>query len=169
MKLLLLDFDGVMTNGTKAYGRDGKCRHKVTADIDWTAIKLFIAKGWQVAFISSDEFNKQLCHDRGIHFIYSRNENGTIDKPSKLPQIIHDYGLSSVADIVYCGDDATDWPIMKIIKEGGGRIFSPMNASGFIKKNTEPLCCNGGNGAIEDLFYVLFGDPTEDDIMKVQY
>jgi 3-deoxy-D-manno-octulosonate 8-phosphate phosphatase KdsC-like HAD superfamily phosphatase len=168
-KLLLLDFDGVMTDGTKAYSSDGKCVSKSTADIDWTALKLFIAKGWKIAFISSDKFNERLCHDRGFHMYNSRHSDGTIDKAGMLKGIMFDYGVESVADIVYCGDDASDWPIMKAIKSGGGRIFSPGNAIHFISINSESLQTKGGNGFIVAVFHKLFGLPSETNIMRVQY
>jgi 3-deoxy-D-manno-octulosonate 8-phosphate phosphatase KdsC-like HAD superfamily phosphatase len=170
-KLLLLDFDGVMTDGTKAYSSDGKCVSKSTADIDWTALKLFIAKGWKVAFISSDKFNERLCHDRGFHMYNSRHSDGTIDKAGMLKEIMLDYGVESVADVVYCGDDATDWPIMKAVKAGRGRVFSPKNASLFIFVNTESMSTRpcGGHGFMDRVLHEIFGDISESDIMRVQY
>ena len=43
IKLVILDVDGVMTDGTKYYDRDGKVVLKVFCDKDWTAIKRFRA------------------------------------------------------------------------------------------------------------------------------
>lgn len=168
-KLLLLDFDGVMTDGTKAYSSDGKCVSKSTADIDWTALKLFIAKGWKVAFISSDTFNRGQCDSRGIHMYNSRHSDGSIDKAGMLPEILRDYNVDHLSDIVYCGDDASDWPIMKAIKTSGGRIFSPKNASRFISISSENLQTEGGHGFIVSVYHRLFGLPSEIDIMRVQY
>ena len=43
IKLVILDVDGVMTDGKKYYDRDGKVVIKNFCDKDWTAIKRFRA------------------------------------------------------------------------------------------------------------------------------
>ena len=43
IKLIILDVDGVMTDGKKYYDRDGKVVLKNFCDKDWTAIKRFRA------------------------------------------------------------------------------------------------------------------------------
>ena len=48
IKLLILDVDGVMTNGTKYYDREGTVKLKTFCDKDWTAIKRFRAIGIDV-------------------------------------------------------------------------------------------------------------------------
>ena len=53
--LLVLDIDGVMTDGTKAYGRNGRAFSKRYCDRDFTAIKRFKAAGVEVVFLSGDK------------------------------------------------------------------------------------------------------------------
>lgn len=50
MKLLILDIDGVMTNGTKVYDDDHNVLSKSYNDKDFTAIKIFKQMGIDVCF-----------------------------------------------------------------------------------------------------------------------
>ncbi len=53
MMLLILDVDGVMTDGTKFYDLKGEVSHKRYCDLDFTAIKRFKEIGWSVCFVSA--------------------------------------------------------------------------------------------------------------------
>ena len=65
IKLLILDIDGVMTDGTKLYGLDGLTMGKRYCDRDFTAIKQFKASGVQVCFLSGDDkVNEQMAKTR---------------------------------------------------------------------------------------------------------
>ena len=48
IKLLILDIDGVLTDGTKVYDREHNPIHKTFRCKDFTAIKRFIAAGVKV-------------------------------------------------------------------------------------------------------------------------
>lgn len=50
IKLLILDVDGVLTNGKKYYGENGLGRLKNFCDKDFTAIKRIKAAGVNVCF-----------------------------------------------------------------------------------------------------------------------
>ena len=72
IKLLLLDIDGVMTDGTKLYGLDGLTMGKRYCDRDFTAIKAFKAVGVKVCFLSGDDKgNKAMAENRKIDFYLS--------------------------------------------------------------------------------------------------
>ena len=51
IKLVILDVDGVLTDGKKYYNRDGDVVMKTFCDKDWTAIKRFKALGIKVLFL----------------------------------------------------------------------------------------------------------------------
>ena len=61
IKLLILDVDGVLTDGKKYYNRDGDVVMKTFCDKDWTAIKRFKALGIKVLFLSGDPFNEKIA------------------------------------------------------------------------------------------------------------
>ena len=78
IKLLILDIDGVMTDGTKLYGLDGLTMGKRYCDRDFTSIKQFKAAGVQVCFLSGDDkVNEQMAKNRKTDFYYSRGREKT--------------------------------------------------------------------------------------------
>ena len=69
MKLLILDVDGVLTSGLKAYDTSGAVISKEFGDRDFTAIKEFFCAGIQVVFLSGDQqVNSQIAQSRRIPF-----------------------------------------------------------------------------------------------------
>lgn len=107
--VLICDIDGVMTNG-KMYDLDGKVIGKQYCDLDFTAIKRFMAAGIKVCFLSGDlKVNEAMAKTRKIDFFH--NQPGT-DKVDVLPQIRECYGTDRLA---YVGDDYYDIQIMRSI------------------------------------------------------
>ncbi len=168
--LLILDVDGVLTDGTKIYGPDGSVIGKRFADHDFTAIKCFKENGWGVVFLSADRnINEAVAKDRGIPFHYSRDDDGTIDKVKWYHTLKTAYGVYP-RDIVYVGDDLLDLPVMREVVAAGGRAFYPKNAVPQfrrIKHGVKPLAQelqqSGGAGvvmALYDLLYQQFTIPS---------
>ena len=58
IKLLILDVDGVLTDGKKHYDKEGNTISKVFCDKDWTALKLLKVVGIKTILITGDPFNK---------------------------------------------------------------------------------------------------------------
>jgi 3-deoxy-D-manno-octulosonate 8-phosphate phosphatase KdsC-like HAD superfamily phosphatase len=74
IKLIILDVDGIMTDGKKYYGQDGSVYLKSFCDKDWTSIKRFKSLGINVIFLSGDEnINKLVADNRNIDFYLSRS------------------------------------------------------------------------------------------------
>ena len=63
LKLLILDIDGVLTDGTKDYDVDHKPVYKKFMCKDFTAIKRFMAAGVKVIMISGDNYNKTILEN----------------------------------------------------------------------------------------------------------
>jgi 3-deoxy-D-manno-octulosonate 8-phosphate phosphatase (KDO 8-P phosphatase) len=139
--LLIIDIDGVMTDGTKIYDRDGKVFGKKFCDRDFTAIKRLKASGIEVCFLSGDlNVNKEMAESRKIDFFH--NPPGT-DKEEILPQIKDKYKTDNIA---YVGDDYYDIAIMKSVKLSFCTYDSPCivkRAASFI------LPIESGRGVIE--------------------
>ncbi len=57
-RLLILDVDGVLTDGTKVYDKDHNVLSKRFMCKDFSAIKRFIAAGIKVVMISGDSWNR---------------------------------------------------------------------------------------------------------------
>ena len=54
IKLLILDVDGVLTDGKKYYDNTGLAKYKTFCDKDFSAIKKFKSAGVEVIFLSGE-------------------------------------------------------------------------------------------------------------------
>ena len=76
IKLVILDIDGILTDGRKYYGLDGIPFAKTYCDKDFTAIKRLRGAGVKVCFLSGDErVNKTMAINRNIDFYSARGKD----------------------------------------------------------------------------------------------
>ena len=115
IKLLILDVDGVLTDGKKYYNRDGEVVMKTFCDKDWTAIKRFKAIGINVIFLTGDPFNEIIAKNRNIDCIVNRKDGTHTDKGDYLKNICKDYKVKP-EEIAFVGDDIFDLGIMQKVK-----------------------------------------------------
>ena len=149
MMLLILDIDGVMTDGTKFYDLKGEVSHKRYCDLDFTAIKRFKEIGWSVCFVSADKtVNEAMAKRRRIDFYYSRQPDGSIDKSLILPDIMSRYRIKTFDEIVYVGDDVHDLTIMRL----AGRSFCVLNSPYVVRKEIQTLPVFSGQGVMKTLY-----------------
>jgi len=147
MKLLILDIDGVLTDGKKYYSASG-VELKQFNDKDFTAIKRFIAAGVKVIFLSGDEnINKQMAQNRNIPFYFAR-KNKLLSKAAFIAEFEAEFDIKK-NDMAYVGDDLFDLDIIQELK----LTFCPLDAINDIKENClHILNKNGGDGVIADLY-----------------
>tara|TARA_E500000081_G_C5918097_1_gene255126 strand:+ start:89 stop:631 length:543 start_codon:yes stop_codon:yes gene_type:complete len=150
IKLLILDVDGVLTNGRKYYDNSGKVILKSFCDKDWTAIKLFKVQGIKVIIISGDPFNKFIEKTRDIKTIINRDSNNHKDKADYLDEILKDNQISS-EEVCFVGDDIFDIGLMKKIKHS----FCPKDSPKIVKENCNVLENSGGDNVIFNLYETL--------------
>lgn len=147
--LLILDIDGVMTDGTKTYGLDGQVLSKAFYDQDFTAIKRFKAKGLSVCFLSGDKrVNENICKHRKIDFFHPQKGK---DKSEYLNFLCQTYNASP-HNTAYVGDDIYDLQIMKNVKYA----FCPSDAVSdvleFCDTKGTILQSKGGCGVVKELY-----------------
>jgi YrbI family 3-deoxy-D-manno-octulosonate 8-phosphate phosphatase len=153
--LLILDIDGVLTNGRKSYKNDGAILAKEFNDKDFTAIKRFLAQGVKVIFLSGDKnVNEAMSEIRGIDFYYAKNQFGNIDKGEMLSALKEKYEANLTA---YVGDDYYDLSIIERVDFS----FCPNDATQDVKQAVDKvLKSNGGEGVIAELFdYTMRFEP----------
>jgi YrbI family 3-deoxy-D-manno-octulosonate 8-phosphate phosphatase len=145
IKLLILDIDGVMTDGTKVYGLDGLTIGKRYCDRDFTAIKQFKASGVQVCFLSGDDkVNEQMAKNRKTDFYYSRGK----EKTDFLSEFEKTYNCS-IGEMAYVGDDIFDIPIMEKV----GYSYCPMDVPEVVKDvSTWTIRRKCGDNVIAELY-----------------
>lgn len=151
--LLIIDIDGVMTDGTKIYDREGKVFGKKYCDLDFTAIKRFMSAGIQVCFLSGDQIvNKAMAETRKISFYH--NKPGT-DKADMLSSLTNEYGAKITA---YVGDDYYDLGIIDSVD----CPFCPKNSPAAVKRSATVIDVDAGKGVIAGLY-----DKVEDKIKYI--
>lgn len=141
--LLILDIDGVMTD-SKVYDANGKVFGKAYCDLDFTAIKRFLAAGVKVCFLSGDmTVNKAMAETRKIDFFH--NMPG-VDKAELFYKIKEHYNAKTVA---YVGDDYYDIGIMSLANIACCPASSPKAVRKAANKliNVQP-----GKGVIAGLY-----------------
>jgi 3-deoxy-D-manno-octulosonate 8-phosphate phosphatase (KDO 8-P phosphatase) len=152
IELVILDIDGVMTDGTKVYDRDGKVIAKRFNDKDFTAIKQLKAAGVKVCFLSGDDnVNKKVAEDRNIDFFHSRDEKGNLNKAIFIQILSEKYNVNP-DNMVYVGDDYFDLEIIKELDY----TFCPADAVSEVQDEVYMLLGRrGGEGVIVSLVDTL--------------
>ena len=148
IEMLVLDVDGVLTDGTKVYD----CNHDVLSKRffckDFTAIKRFIAAGVKVIMISGDNFNSTMANKRNIDFYCSRGSDLSLDKSRFLDMFENKYGVKK-EKMAFVGDDYFDLSMFKSLNT----TFCPADAPDTIKQSASyVLNSNGGTGVLVELY-----------------
>ena len=150
IKLVILDIDGVLTDGRKTYDINGDVISKTYCDKDFTAIKRLRAAGVEVCFLSGDNrINEPMAKNRNIDFYYARGK----DKADFVKEFARIYKVSP-SDMLYIGDDLFDQSIMKTV----GHCFCPADAALNLRKICGPsntMRNGGGCNVVAEMVDVL--------------
>jgi len=145
VKLLVLDVDGVLTNGQVWIGADGKESLKAFDIQDGLGIKLLEQCGIPTAIITGRNSKMVLarCEELGIKHVHMGVENKAI----ALDQVIQALGIS-ISDCAVMGDD---WPDLQMMKNAGLRIC-PAQGHEAVKEFAHLVTTkSGGNSAVREV------------------
>ncbi len=147
LKLLILDVDGVMTDGTKLYDDEGEVVAKSFRDQDFTAIKRFKADGVHVHWLSGDQrVNEAIALRRKIDFTYSREKHNMLERLMAVYEVTAD-------QVVYVGDDWYDIPISKKLEKMGGEAWCTNDANtDLVGVCSQTVPVDGGQGVVACLY-----------------
>lgn len=144
IKLLVLDVDGVLTDGKLFFddqGREYKCFHAR----DGHGIKLLRQTGVEVAVISGRQSNSVALRMQslGVEQVYQGHEH----KLSAFEEILNHLSLSA-EEAAHVGDDVLDLPIM--IRAG---LSIAVNDAHYAVKDYAHWCTElpGGQGAVREV------------------
>lgn len=144
LKLVILDVDGVLTDGRLFFddqGNEYKCFHAR----DGHGIKLLRASGVEIAVISGRKSNSVTIRMQslGIQHVYQGYENKRI----ALNKIIESFPFE-LHEIAHVGDDLLDIPIMNQV----GVAIAVQDANFAVKKFAH-WCTKtpGGQGAVREI------------------
>jgi 3-deoxy-D-manno-octulosonate 8-phosphate phosphatase (KDO 8-P phosphatase) len=149
IKLLAMDVDGVLTDGTITIGSDGT-EFKTFNLLDGHGIKMWRRTGLKTALISGREsaVTKQRAKEMEIDFVYQPCQK----KLDGFEKLLADSKLEP-KNIAYIGDDVLDIPLVK--RAGFG--IAVANAVDELKSCAHYITSrNGGNGAVREVVeYIL--------------
>ena len=143
IKLLLLDVDGVLTNGGIIYN-DSDAETKVFNVKDGLGIKLLMEAGIHLGIITGRRSNAlySRCKDLGINHIY----DGVDNKIDVLDELLDQSGVSA-EEVAFIGDDLPDLCLMKAI----GLPIAVSDAHKTILDNAAVVTsAKGGHGAVRE-------------------
>lgn len=148
IKLLILDVDGVMTDGRIIWDANG-VESKFFNVKDGHGIKLVQRAGIQVGIISGR--NSQVVDLRakelGIELVYQ----GSLQKLESYADMLKRTALAD-HQVAYMGDDVIDIPVMRKVAFAA----APADALEIVKSNADFISChNGGMGAVRELCDLL--------------
>lgn len=152
IKLLLMDVDGVMTDG-KLYnvpGPDGKMHETKGFDTqDGIALQWLSWKGIQTGVISGrlSPATEERCRQCHVTYVYQ----GHIEKIPILEEILARSGFAP-AEVAYMGDDLTDVVVMRRV----GLAIATANARPEVKRCAQLVTeAPGGQGAVREICELL--------------
>jgi len=144
LKLLILDVDGVLTDGKLFFDNEGN-EYKAFHARDGHGIKLLRQTGVEVAVISGRKSNSVALRMKnlGIELVYQGHEN----KIAAFNEIIEKMGILP-EQAAHVGDDLLDLPVM--IRVG---LAIAVNDANFAVKQRADWCTTmpGGNGAVREV------------------
>jgi len=144
IKLLLLDVDGILTDGRLYFSNSGE-ESKAFHSLDGHGIKMLIGSGVAVGIITGRESNivTKRAADLGIEILYQGRE----DKIDVLREIASNESLPLDA-IAYAGDDLPDLPVLQAV----GLSFSVPGAHPEVKSAVHVITSrSGGEGAVREI------------------
>ncbi|MDF9788587.1 KdsC family phosphatase [Polynucleobacter sphagniphilus] len=145
VKLLVLDVDGVLTNGQVFLDGEGKEAFKAFDIQDGLGIKLLEQCGIPTAIITGRQSKAVLarCQELGIQHVHVGVENKAI----ALDKLLSDLSLKR-SDCAVMGDD---WPDLKMMQRAGF-IICPAQAHEAVKAVAHLVTTRaGGNSAVREV------------------
>jgi 3-deoxy-D-manno-octulosonate 8-phosphate phosphatase (KDO 8-P phosphatase) len=144
LKLLILDVDGVLTDGKLFFDNEGN-EYKAFHARDGHGIKLLRQTGVEVAVISGRKSNSVALRMKnlGIEHVYQGHE----DKRAAFNEIIEKIGITP-EQAAHVGDDLLDLPIMTRV----GLAIAVADANFAVKQRADwSTTLPGGHGAVREV------------------
>ena len=163
IKMLLMDVDGVLTDGRIFYvpGPDGKIMEtKGFSSVDGIGLRLMSQYGFKTGIITGriSEATQLRAKNLGLTHLYQ----GFLSKLDPFKIIMKEEGIKP-EEIAYAGDDWTDIPAMM----SAGLCCATANARNEVKDIADFITPHsGGDGAVRDICeLIMFSQGLKEKIM----
>jgi len=151
---LVLDVDGVLTEGEIAYARTGGERHAEFKSFhvrDGSALKRWHAAGKHSAVVTGR--TTPLVAARAAELGVHRVVQGASDKAATFEALLREYGLAAPA-FCYVGDDVPDVPVLRQV----GLAVAVADAGPEARAAAHYITlAPGGRGAVAEVVSLLLG------------
>jgi 3-deoxy-D-manno-octulosonate 8-phosphate phosphatase (KDO 8-P phosphatase) len=160
IKLLILDVDGVLTDGQIIFGHDGELMKNFHSQ-DGLGITAAHRAGLKTAIITGRE--SQIVHLRSSELKIVDVYQGSMSKIEALAALIAKYNLK-LEEVAYVGDDLLDLPVMVQV----GLSCAVANAVAEVKQHAHFVTVHqGGHGAVREVVeFILKAQEKWDDIVN---
>ena len=148
IKMLLLDVDGVLTDGRVIQGIDG---FEIMEFHVHDGVGIILAKraGYLVGIISGRD--SKIIHDRGVHLGVDDIYINTFHKIDAYKEILKKHHLKD-ENICFVGDELLDLPLLEKV----GFAVSPSDAIEDVKEKVHYVTlAQGGHGAVREVVELL--------------
>lgn len=148
IQLILLDIDGVMTDGRMIVGPGGM-QLKNFDVYDGFGIVLARRSGLKVGILTAEE--SDAVAERAKRLKIDWVAQGALDKREAFARCLKHFGLTP-DKITYIGDELIDLPILKVV----GLSASVPNGRPEVKSRVHTVTQNaGGHGAVRELIELI--------------
>jgi 3-deoxy-D-manno-octulosonate 8-phosphate phosphatase (KDO 8-P phosphatase) len=148
LRLLLLDVDGVLTDGGIVY-IEGIGELKRFDIQDGMGVDLLLRAGVQVGILTGRR--SEVVERRGRELGMELVKQGFYDKSAGLDEVLVETGLQP-EQVGYVGDDVQDLPVLRRV----GFRAAPADAAPEVQAEVDYVCATtGGNGAVREVAEVI--------------
>ncbi len=143
VRLLALDVDGVLTDGTLYFGESGEL-FKAFHVHDGLGVKLLASRGVPVAVVSA---KRSAPLERRLDELGVSRRLGRSDKVTALGELVTELDVA-LDEVAYAGDDLIDLPVMRRV---GLAIAVPNARPEVLAEAHWVTHATGGRGAVREI------------------
>ena len=143
-RLVVLDVDGVLTDGGLYYGPEGEAYQRFNA-YDGYGIRCLLDAGIEVAILSGRR--SAAVTQRAQALGIKRVVQGAGDKAAAFREIVKHFKLE-LNEVAFVGDDVFDLPVMRL----AGWSAAPLTARAEVRAAADYVAgAAGGHGAVREV------------------
>jgi 3-deoxy-D-manno-octulosonate 8-phosphate phosphatase (KDO 8-P phosphatase) len=163
IKLVILDVDGVLTNGKIIYNSSGNDTKEFNVK-DGFGVRLLTRAGIKSVLLTArtSKVLERRAHDMGVEAVH----DNALEKLPVYKKITSKFNLKD-DEVCFMADDLVDLPVLKKV----GFSASPSDALEDIKKRSDYVAKNkGGHGAVRELAELILKVQNKwDEVTKRYY